>query len=410
LQTEIDAASAVENYERAAELKTERINLQAEFNLQREVWQQENQLDEMIAEEDIAQVVASWTGIPVAQMLETEAEKLLRMEEALHQRIVGQDEAVAAVSDAIRRARSGLKDPSRPIGSFIFLGASGVGKTELAKALAWFLFDDEDALVRIDMSEYREQHTVSRLFGAPPGYIGYEQGGQLTEAVRRRPYRAVLFDEIEKAHPDVWNALLQILDDGRLTDGQGNVVDFRNTVVIMTSNVGTNYAHRAGTLGFLRSGEDGRDEDESHREIEKELRRTFRPEFINRVDEIIIFRDLTVEDVERIVDLQMGEICDRLAEQGLAVELTDEARQWLAREGFDPQFGARPLRRALQRHIESPLSVRLLRGDFARGDLVRVDAGDEGLTFDPLPGEGGVLEIEPKAVTEELVVEPESSD
>jgi ATP-dependent Clp protease ATP-binding subunit ClpC len=413
LQTEIDAASALENYERAAELKTERINLQAEFNLQREVWHQENQLDEMIGEEDIAQVVASWTGIPVAQMLETEAEKLLRMEEALHQRIVGQDEAVAAVSDAIRRARSGLKDPRRPIGSFIFLGASGVGKTELAKALAWFLFDDEDALVRIDMSEYREQHTVSRLFGAPPGYIGYEQGGQLTEAVRRRPYRAVLFDEIEKAHPDVWNALLQILDDGRLTDGQGNIVDFRNTVVIMTSNVGTNYAHRAGRLGFLRGGEDGRDEDESHREIEKELKRTFRPEFINRVDEIIIFRDLTVEDVEQIVDLQMEEIAERLVGQGLAVELTDEARQWLAREGFDPQFGARPLRRALQRHIESPLSVKLLRGDFARGDLVRVDAGDEGLSFERLPGEDSVLKVEPEAVSEaseSLIVGPQAAE
>jgi len=403
LQTEIDAASALENYKRAAELKTERINVQAEFNLQREVWQQEHELDETIGEEDIAEVVASWSGIPVAQMMETEAEKLLRMEEALHQRIIGQKEAVAAVSDAIRRARSGLKDPRRPIGSFIFLGSSGVGKTELAKALAWFLFDDEDALLRIDMSEYREYHTVSRLFGAPPGYVGYEQGGQLTEAVRRRPYRVVLFDEIEKAHPDVWNALLQILDDGRLTDGQGHLVDFRNTVVIMTSNVGTEYARRGGTLGFLRTGEDGHDGDENHEEIEKALKKTFRPEFLNRVDEIIIFSNLTIKDVEHIVDLQMGEISGRLAERGLEVELTDAARQWLAREGFDSQFGARPLRRALQRYVESPLSVRLLQGDFRSGDMVLVDGGDKGLVFERQPGKGQMDE----EIPQELIVETE---
>ncbi len=407
LQTEIEAASVVEDYKRAAELKTERINVQAEFNLQREMWQQEHQLDETIEEEDIAEVVASWTGIPVAQMMETEAEKLLRMEEALHQRIIGQDEAVAAVSDAIRRARSGLKDPRRPVGSFIFLGSSGVGKTELAKALAWFLFDDEDALLRIDMSEYREHHTVSRLFGAPPGYVGYEQGGQLTEAVRRRPYRVILFDEIEKAHPDVWNAMLQILDDGRLTDGQGHVVDFRNTVVIMTSNVGTEYARKGGTLGFLQAGEDGRDDEEGHREIEKALKKTFRPEFLNRVDEIVIFNDLTVENMERIVDLQMQEIANRLAEQGLEVELTDVARRWLAHEGFDPQFGARPLRRALQRHVESPLSVKLLRGDFESGDLVAVDVGEEGLIFERQPGEDSAgEEAAAETVLEEPVIEP----
>ncbi len=401
LQTEVEAASAVEDYKRAAELKSERINLQAEFNLQREMWQQEHQLDETIGEEDIAGVVASWTGIPVTQMMETEAEKLLRMEDALHERIIGQDEAVAAVSDAIRRARSGLKDPRRPVGSFIFLGSSGVGKTELAKALAWFLFDDEEALLRIDMSEYREHHTASRLFGAPPGYIGYEKGGQLTEAVRRRPYRVILFDEIEKAHPDVLNTLLQIMDDGRLTDGQGHVVDFRNTVVIMTSNVGTEYAHAGGALGFRQVGGDGRDEDESQREIEKELKKTFRPEFFNRVDEIIIFNNLALEDVERIVGLQMGEIAIRLADQGLSVELTDAARSWLARQGFDSQFGARPLRRALQRYVESPLSIRLLRGDFERGDLVAVDAGEEGLTFERRPGQSDAgAELAAKAVPE----------
>jgi ATP-dependent Clp protease ATP-binding subunit ClpC len=253
------------------------------------------------------------------------------------------------------------------------------------------------------MSEYREYHTVSRLFGAPPGYIGYEQGGQLTEAVRRRPYRVILFDEIEKAHPDVWNALLQILDDGRLTDGQGHLVDFRNTVVTMTSNVGTQYARKGGTLGFLRAGDDDHDEDESHREIEKALKKTFRPEFLNRVDEIIIFNNLTVEDVERIVDLQMEEIDERLTERGLAVELTDAARQWLAHEGFDSQFGARPLRRALQRYVESPLSVKLLRGDFERGDLVVVDAEEEGLTFERQPGQGQLGE----RVPEELVAKPE---
>ncbi|MEE8390098.1 MAG: AAA family ATPase [Anaerolineae bacterium] len=388
LQTEIDAASAVEDYKRAAELKTDRINIQAEFNLQREMWQQEHQLDETIEEKDIAEVVASWTGIPVTQMMETEAEKLLRMEDALRERIIGQDKALEAISDAIRRARSGLKDPRRPIGSFIFLGASGVGKTELGKALAWFLFDDEDALLRIDMSEYQERHTVSRLFGAPPGYVGYDQGGQLTEAVRRRPYRVVLFDEIEKAHPDVWNAILQILDDGRLTDGQGHRVDFRNTVVIMTSNLGTAYTRQGGALGFLRAGDNGDEEEaEANREIDKALRKTFRPEFINRVDEIIIFGNLTVEDMEHIVDMQMGDITERLEERGLAIELTGAARRWLAREGFDSQFGARPLRRALQRYIESPLSVKLLQGDFESGDLVIVDAEEEGkkLTFDRRP-------------------------
>jgi ATP-dependent Clp protease ATP-binding subunit ClpC len=382
LQTEIDAASAVEDYERAANLKAERINLQADFSHKREKWQQDHQLDETVEEDDIAEVVASWTGIPLAQMMETEAEKLLRMEEALHRRIVGQEEPVAAVSDAIRRARSGLKDPSRPIGSFIFLGSSGVGKTELAKALAWFMFDDEDALLRVDMSEYREHHTVSRLFGAPPGYVGYEQGGQLTEAVRRRPYRVVLFDEIEKAHPDVWNALLQILDDGRLTDGQGRIVDFRNTVIIMTSNVGTEFLHKGGPIGFTIAPQEPQEgDDERSREIRKALEKTFRPEFLNRIDEIIVFNDLSVENVERIVDLQMREISDRLAEQGLAVELTEAARKWLAREGFDPKFGARPLRRALQRHVESPLSVKLLRGEFERGDQVVVDAQDAGLEF-----------------------------
>jgi ATP-dependent Clp protease ATP-binding subunit ClpC len=358
----------------------QRIQAEQQYEEARETWQRENTLDEIVDANDIAEVVAKWTGIPVAQMMETEQEKLLRMEEALHQRIIGQDEAVAAVADAIRRARSGLKDPNRPIGSFIFLGSSGVGKTELAKALAEFMFDDEDALVRIDMSEYREQHTVSRLFGAPPGYVGYEEGGQLTEAVRRRPYSAVLFDEIEKAHPDVWNALLQILEDGRLTDGQGRVVDFRNAVIIMTSNLGTEYAHKSGPLGFAQSDDPELVAD--HKKIERAMRENFRPEFLNRIDEIVVFSPLSIDQVKQMVDLQLQSIAERLGDQGLVVELTDAAREWLAKQGYDPQFGARPLRRALQRFVESPLSVQLLKGNFHRGDVVLVDATEqEGLTF-----------------------------
>ena len=383
LQAEEEAAHVARDYERAAEFRTQRLRLESEFSARREQWQAEHQLDEVVDEEDIAQVVAAWTGIPVSQMMETEAEKLLRMEKALHQRIVGQDKAITALADAIRRARSGLKDPKRPIGSFIFLGSSGVGKTELARALAWFLFDDEDALLQIDMGEYQEQHTASRLFGAPPGYVGYDEGGQLTEAVRRRPYRVILFDEIEKAHPDVWNALLQILEDGRMTDGQGRVVDFRNTVIIMTSNLGTRYAQKGGALGFVTSqGDDAHAERETHHEIEQALKKAFRPEFLNRVDEIIIFSRLTQEQVEQIVDLQMREIRERLQEHNLDIALTDAARKWLAREGFDPQFGARPLRRALQRHVESPLSTQLLRGVFKPGDCVLVDADEEqGIVF-----------------------------
>ncbi|MCC6800983.1 MAG: AAA family ATPase, partial [Anaerolineae bacterium] len=335
---------------------------------------------------DIAEVVAQWTGIPVNQMLETEAQKLLRMEEVLHERIIGQAAAVAAIADAIRRARSGLKDPKRPIGSFIFLGSSGVGKTELAKALAEFMFDDEDALLRIDMSEYREQHTVSRLFGAPPGYVGYEEGGQLTEAVRRRPYRVILFDEIEKAHPEVWNALMQILEDGRMTDGQGRTVDFRNSVIIMTSNLGTQFANKGGALGFVPDGDPKLVAD--HKQIEEAMRKTFRPEFLNRIDEIIVFEPLTVEHVEQIVDLQMREIAARMAEQELYVSLTEDARLKLARIGYDAEFGARPLRRALQRYVESPLSVQLLRGDFKRGDMVQVFVNDRGeIDFQRIEGE-----------------------
>ena len=393
LAAEEEAAWAARDYEKAAIHKAERLKLEEEFKVERAAWRQSVGLDEVVDEEDIAQVVASWTGIPVTTMLETEASKLLRMEEELHKRIVGQNEAIAAVADAIRRARSGLKDPKRPIGSFIFIGPSGVGKTELAKALAEFMFDDEDALLRVDMSEYREQHTVSRLFGAPPGYVGYEEGGQLTEAVRRRPYRVILFDEIEKAHPEVWNALLQILEDGRMTDGQGRTVDFRNTVLIMTSNIGTQYARQGGSLGFLRRGEATEEERESHRQIEEGLKRTFRPEFLNRIDEVIIFRPLTLDQVEEIVTLQVKELSERLAEHGVGIELTEAARRWLAKEGFDPAFGARPLRRAIQRYVESPLSREILRGNYRAGDRVVVDLGQEGLTFTHKPAEPIAMEL-----------------
>jgi ATP-dependent Clp protease ATP-binding subunit ClpC len=382
MKTEIDKMLAEEeqaglnrDYERAAQKKSERLRLEDEYHEKRDKWESEHQLDEVVDVEDIASVVHQWTGIPVTQMMETESEKLLHMEARLHERIIGQEEAIHAISDAIRRARSGLKDPSRPIGSFIFIGPSGVGKTELAKALAWFMFDDEDALVRIDMSEYREQHTVSRLFGAPPGYVGYEEGGQLTEAVRRRPYRVLLFDEIEKAHPEVWNALLQILDDGRMTDGQGNVVDFRNTVLIMTSNLGTEYVRKGGTLGFLQ-GKASDEERESHAKIEKALKGAFRPEFINRIDEIIMFSPLSLEQMEEIVVLQMKEVQDRLNEHNITVELTDAARKWLAQQGYDPAFGARPLRRAIQKNVESPLSLELLGGKFKDGAKVVVDVDE----------------------------------
>ena len=380
LMMEEESAGLARDYERAADCKVQRLQLEQEFERERYIWQQENTLDEVVDADDIAQVVAQWTGIPVHQMLETESEKLLRREDALHLRVIGQEAAIHALADAIRRARAGLKDPKRPIGSFIFLGSSGVGKTELAKTLAEFLFDDEDALIRIDMSEYREQHTTSRLFGAPPGYVGYESGGQLTEAVRRRPYRVILFDEIEKAHPDVWNALLQILDDGRLTDGQGRIVDFRNTVIIMTSNLGTEYAKRGGALGFVRP--DDAQAVADHQKIERAMRETFRPEFLNRIDEIIIFAPLTLPDVEKIVDIQMRQIFERLTETtGVSIHVTESARNWLAQKGYDPQFGARPLRRSLQRFVENPLSVKLLKGDFQLGDQIVIDEVNGELVF-----------------------------
>jgi ATP-dependent Clp protease ATP-binding subunit ClpC len=378
-----EAAWAARNYEDAAQVKTERVRLEEQYKEEVEAWRGESGLDDVVEARDIADVVSSWTGIPMSNLLQTESEKLLHMEDALRRRIVGQERAVEAVSDAIRRARSGLKDPRRPIGVFLFLGPTGVGKTELAKALAGFMFDDDEALIRIDMSEYREPHTVSRLFGAPPGYVGYDQGGQLTEQVRRRPYQVILFDEVEKAHPEVWNALLQIMEDGRLTDGQGRTVDFRNTVVIMTSNVGAEVVKR-GPLGFATPEFD--ESKYSQTEYSTQLKRLFRPEFLNRIDEIIVFDSLTKEQIFEIVHLLMQDISQRMEELGFSVELTDAAAHHLGEIGYDANYGARPLRRLLQRQVENELSKRLLRGEYATGDRVVVDynpnqEGENKLTF-----------------------------
>ncbi len=378
LRDEEDAASQREDYRKAAELKAERIGLEQQYGDAKLKWQRERKIDSVVDEEDIAGLVAQWTGIPVSRMMETETEKLVHMEERIHQRIVNQEEAVAAVSEAIKRGRAGLKDPKRPIGSFIFLGPTGVGKTELARALAEFLFDDEDTMVRLDMSEYMEKHTVSRLIGAPPGYVGYEEGGQLTEAVRRRPYRVVLFDEVEKAHPDVFNILLQLLEDGRLTDGHGRTVDFRNTVVIMTSNLGTEEFQHGG-IGFSRK--EGGDEQRLKTAIESALKKTFRPELLNRIDDVIIFHPLTEEHLKSIVELLIREVERRLAERKIKLEVNEEARAWLARKGYDPVYGARPLRRAIQRYVENPMSTRILQGEFKEGDTIAISLQEDNLSF-----------------------------
>jgi ATP-dependent Clp protease ATP-binding subunit ClpC len=378
LRDEEEAASQRGDYQRAAELKAERLKLEQEYNKAKLQWQREKKIDSVVGEEDVAQLVSQWTGIPVSRMLEAESEKLVHMEERLHQRIVDQEEAVAAISEAIRRGRAGLKDPKRPIGSFIFLGPTGVGKTELARALAQFLFDDEDAMVRLDMSEYMEKHTVSRLIGAPPGYVGYEEGGQLTEAVRRRPYRVILFDEVEKAHQDVFNILLQLLEDGRLTDGHGRTVDFKNTAVIMTSNLGTEEFQRQA-IGFGHRNE--ADEERMKKNIEGALKRTFRPELLNRIDDVIIFHPLTEENLKSIVDLLVREVEQRLAERKIKIEVSPEAKAWLVKRGYDPIYGARPLRRAIQRYVENPLSTKILKGESKEGDTIGIGVEGEDLSF-----------------------------
>ena len=374
-EQEMEQAERDANLEKAARLRYETLHqlkdkIQSAEAKLKELQQNGALLKEEVDSEEIAEVVAKWTGIPVSRLLEGEMDKLLRMEERLHQRVVGQEEAVAAVSNAVRRSRSGMQDPNRPIGSFIFLGPTGVGKTELARALAEFLFDDQNAMVRVDMSEYQERHTISRLFGAPPGYVGYEEGGQLTEAVRRRPYSVVLFDEIEKAHPEVFNALLQVLDDGRMTDGQGRTVDFRNTLIIMTSN-----------LGSQLWSDPEKAERVTRDQVTDLLKAFFRPEFLNRVDEIVIFKPLTKEDLRQIVGIQLGHVAALLAARGYSLKCTPAAEAWLADIGFEPEFGARPLKRAIQREVQDPLAVKILSGEFREGDAITLDAGSDGLVF-----------------------------
>jgi ATP-dependent Clp protease ATP-binding subunit ClpC len=376
-------AAAVEarDYERAQRLRLESDKLQVAYDEERARWLEEVGEPSPVTADHIAEIVSAWTGVPVQRMFESEAHKLLNMEDKLHQRVKGQDKAVHAVAEAVRRSRAGLQDPTRPIGSFIFLGPTGVGKTELARAVAEFLFDDEEAMVRIDMSEYMEKHSVSRLIGAPPGYVGHEEGGQLTEAVRRRPYRVVLLDEIEKAHPDVYNVLLQVLEDGRLTDSMGRTVDFRNTVIVMTSNVGSHTipsewhgdaAEKAGQQGV----------EAIEGQLLEELRRTFRPELLNRVDDIVVFRPLTREQIRDIVDLMLSRLADRLAERGLAIEVSDEAKDLLGEAGFDPQYGARPLRRTLRSLVENPISSGILAGDYAPGQVIRINVEGDSLSID----------------------------
>jgi ATP-dependent Clp protease ATP-binding subunit ClpB len=381
VRLEIERAQRAGDYQKASELQYGKVP-----ELERKIKEQEAKLAELqkgqrmlkeeVDEEDIADVVSKWTHIPISRLMEGEVQKLIHMEERLHQRVIGQDEAIRAVSNAIRRARAGLQDPNRPLGSFMFLGPTGVGKTELARALAEFLFDDEHAMVRIDMSEYQEKHTVSRMIGAPPGYIGYDEAGQLTEAVRRRPYTVVLFDEIEKAHPEVLNVMLQLLDDGRLTDSKGRTVDFKNTVVIMTSNLGS------GAITERSMAEDGEIDEGTRRLVMEALREHFRPEFLNRIDEIIFFHALGREHMKRIIDIQLSGLTKRLAERKIQVELSEAAKDQLVREGYDPAYGARPLKRAIQRFVLDPLALRVLEGDFREGDTVVVDVAGNALTFE----------------------------
>jgi ATP-dependent Clp protease ATP-binding subunit ClpB len=378
LRNEQEEATRQGNLQRAAEIRYGQM-VELERQLEAATRRLEEQTPESsllrgeVDEEDIAVIVAKWTGIPVSRMLEGEIQKLVHMEERLQQRVIGQDEAVTHVSNAIRRNRAGLSDPNRPIGTFVFLGPTGVGKTELARSLAEFLFDDEKAMIRIDMSEYMEKHAVARMIGAPPGYVGYEEGGQLTEHVRRRPYSVVLLDEIEKAHPDVFNVLLQVLDDGRLTDGKGRTVNFTNTVIVMTSNVGSGHLHNYETIGFSLTHDHDSGQSDMKRKLLEELRQTFRPEFLNRIDDIIVFNKLGKEHLSRIIELQLGYLRKLLADKKIEIEISEAAKDLLLREGYDEQFGARPLKRAIQRLIQDPLALALLNGEFSEGDVVEVD-------------------------------------
>lgn len=382
LRAEKDAAIADQDFERAAEVRDREAKVREERKKAQVEWEDKTEkIVNEIGVEDIADVVSMTTGVPVSNLTEAETEKLLRMESVLHERVIGQEEAVTALSKAIRRSRSGLKDPKRPAGSFIFLGPSGVGKTELSKTLAEFLFNSQDALISFDMSEYMEKHTVSRLIGSPPGYVGYDEGGQLTTAVRQRPYSVVLFDEIEKAHPDVFNILLQILEEGRLTDAQGRMVDFRNTVIIMTSNVGAREITTTAPLGFSSSGATGLNDDEIKTRVMSEVKRLFRPEFLNRIDEIIVFKSLTEDEIVEIVNLMVADLRDRLIEQNMTINMSDAASRLIAKEGTDLSFGARPLRRAIQRLLEDPISEQILEGKWTSGSVIDVDVEDEKLVF-----------------------------
>jgi ATP-dependent Clp protease ATP-binding subunit ClpC len=377
VRKEKDSAVQSQEFEKAASLRDKEQKLREELDVTKNDWKEkQGRTDSEVTPEDIAQIVASWTGIPVSQLKEEETERLLKMESILHERVIGQDEAVKSVSRAIRRARAGLKDPKRPMGSFIFLGPTGVGKTELARALAGAMFGDENAVIRIDMSEYMEKHSTSRLVGAPPGYVGYEEGGQLTEKVRRKPYSVVLLDEIEKAHPEVFNILLQVLEDGRLTDSKGRTVDFRNTLIIMTSNVGAEMIKKNSSLGFTASNDGGKDYTNMKDKVLAELKKNFRPEFLNRIDESIVFHSLDEEHILRIVSLMAEDLRLRLKEQEIDFVLSDEAKKFLAKAGFDPTYGARPLRRAIQKHIEDHLSEELLKGNISKGDALTFEVKD----------------------------------
>ena len=385
LVAEEEAASQRGDFEQAARLKAEKLTLEKEHEDARQAWLEREKIKMAVTKDNIAGLVAAWTGIPVSHMMESDAERLLHLESSLHERLVGQEEAVRAVSEAIRRSRAGLKDPRRPIGSFMFLGPTGVGKTELARSLAWFLFGDENAMVRIDMSEYQEKHAVSRLIGAPPGYVGFDEGGQLTEAVRRRPYRVILLDEIEKAHPEIFNSLLQVLDDGRMTDGHGRTVDFKNTIIVMTSNAGVDLIKREGAMGFASHRDEADTENKQYERMKDkvmtDVRKVFRPEFLNRIDDIIVFHELSEANLETIVALMINDLQKRLDDRKLTLKVADGARAYLVKTGYDPTYGARPLRRAIERYVENPLAARLLSGEVKEGDTVVIDQGQEGLIF-----------------------------
>jgi ATP-dependent Clp protease ATP-binding subunit ClpC len=380
LDEEEESASARGDYEKAAHAKAEKLRALEEYELAKREWDKTHVVSEIVTDQDIASLIAERTGIPVTRLVEGEGDRLLKLEERLHTRVIGQDRAVEVLADAVRRARAGLKDPKRPIGSFIFLGPTGVGKTELARALAEFMFDDEDNMIRVDMSEYQERHTVSKLIGAPPGYVGYDEAGHLTEAVRRRPFSVVLFDEIEKAHPDVFNTLLQVLDDGRLTDSHGRTVDFRNTIIIMTSNLGSEGVSQQA-FGFNKQSREESESARSRMNVEDALKQKFKPEFLNRLDEFIVFDSLTQEDIVLIVDKFMGEVSERVEDLKVSISLTSDAREWLAKTGFDRMYGARPLKRAIQRYVESPLSKRLLAGEFPEGSHIVIGESDGEITF-----------------------------